>query len=90
MTGVDSRMQALRNRFVAAAPGEADALQQARFSADWDEARRIAHGLAGRSGMFGYHGLGETALALEESIDAATGDPEALLRKLVAELRALS
>lgn len=79
-------MTALRARFAAAAPGEAEQLERALAAGDADAMRRIAHGLAGRAGMFGFDALGVTALAADEAND--THLPQAA-RALVSALRSL-
>lgn len=67
MTAFDKRFEALRQRFVGAAEAEAHLLERSLAEQDVPEIRRVAHGLAGRSGMFGYRELGEIALAVEEA-----------------------
>jgi HPt (histidine-containing phosphotransfer) domain-containing protein len=79
-------MAQFRSRFVAAAAGEAGELEQLLQAGDHAGVRRIAHGLAGRAGMFGFHELGETARSADEA------DDDSLLphgRRLLEELRAL-
>ena len=89
MTDFAGRMGALRERFVASAAGEADTLAEAGASGRWSEVRAIAHGLAGRAGMFGFPEVGAAALALEEGIEAGA-DPRGPLSALIAMLRALT
>lgn len=79
-------MAALRARFRAAAPAEATRLDRALDRGDPDGMRRIAHGLAGRAGMFGFDALGAMALRADEAADAEL--PEAA-RALLTALREL-
>ena len=75
----DERMAALRGRFVAAAGEQADRIEAALDAGDLEGARAIAHGLAGRSGLFGFVALGEVARLTDEA-------EEGLLRSRAAEL----
>ena len=80
----DARMALLRDRFVAAAGEQADRLEHALREGDCAGARALAHGLAGRSALFGFGPLGEIARAADEA------DAPALPRRaaeLVAALR---
>jgi HPt (histidine-containing phosphotransfer) domain-containing protein len=83
---IEERMAALRARFAAAAPGEAEQLARALQACDTDAMRRIAHGLAGRAGMFGFDALGATALRADDATDPEL--PEAA-RALLTALRGL-
>jgi HPt (histidine-containing phosphotransfer) domain-containing protein len=83
---IEERMAALRARFAAAAPGEAEQLERALEAGDAEAMRRIAHGLAGRAGMFGFDALGATALRADEAKYAEL--PEAA-RALLTGLREL-
>jgi HPt (histidine-containing phosphotransfer) domain-containing protein len=67
---IEERMAALRARFATAAPAEAAELEYALEAGDADAMRRIAHGLAGRAGMFGFAALGAAALRADEASDA--------------------
>lgn len=80
-------MAALRQRFVAAASGQADEIEALLQRGDLEGARQVAHGLAGRSGMFGFADLGETARRVDEA-DTATLPRHA--KKLLAALRRLT
>jgi HPt (histidine-containing phosphotransfer) domain-containing protein len=55
---------------------------------DWHGIRDLAHGLAGRAGMFGYDEIGEIARQVEEAIDAGR-EPGDQVAGLTARLRAL-
>ena len=83
---MDDRMAQLRQRFRGAAAGQADALESFLAKNDLEAARQLAHGLAGRSGLFGFGELGETARRVDEA--SAAELPE-YGRELVAALRAL-
>ena len=61
------RMAALRQRFVDAAAGRADEIEALLRERDLEGVRHVAHGLAGRSGMFGFAELGETARRVDEA-----------------------
>jgi HPt (histidine-containing phosphotransfer) domain-containing protein len=81
------RMAALRGRFVAAAGEQADMIAAALQGGDLEAARALAHGLAGRSGLFGFAALGELARLADEA-DAVALPGRA--RELVAALRQVS
>ena len=87
MTLDPEKMLALRRRFVAAAGGQADQLDRLLQQGDYEGVRSIAHGLAGRSGMFGFSELGETAREVDEADVAAILEPT---RKLLNALRQLA
>lgn len=80
-------MAALRQRFVAAASGQADQLEALLRQGDIEGVRQIAHGLAGRSGMFGFDDLGQTARRVDEA--EAAGLP-AQADELLTALRQLA
>ena len=80
-------MAALKARFAAAAPAEADQLERALDAGDPPAIRRIAHGLAGRAGMFGFDAVGAAALRADEADDADLPDAA---RALLAALRDVS
>jgi HPt (histidine-containing phosphotransfer) domain-containing protein len=83
---IDDRMAQLRQRFMRAAHGHADALESLLAQNDLEAARQLAHGLAGRSGMFGFGELGETARRVDE---VSAAELPGYARELVAALRAL-
>lgn len=83
MTPLENKMAELRARFAESAIGQAGELQRLVSSGNFDEARLIAHGLAGRSGMFGYDELGAIALAADE---AAPADLPVRLEDLISAL----
>ena len=83
----EDRMAALRQRFVAAASGQADEIEALLGRGDLEGVRRVAHGLAGRSGMFGFADLGETARRVDE---AETASLTRHAEELLAALRRLA
>jgi HPt (histidine-containing phosphotransfer) domain-containing protein len=83
----EDRMAALRQRFVAAASGQADEIETLLRRGDLEGVRRVAHGLAGRSGMFGFADLGETARRVDE---AETASLTRHAEELLAALRRLA
>ena len=70
MSAFDERMAALRQRFLARAAADRAALIEARLNADRAAICRIAHGLAGAAGTFGYPELSAAALRVEEAEEA--------------------
>jgi HPt (histidine-containing phosphotransfer) domain-containing protein len=86
MTDFAARMAALRERFLAQARVETDAVAAHAREGDHAALRDLCHGLAGRAGMFGFKPLGNAARDVEEAIDAGLDD--ARLQPLVAQLLA--
>jgi HPt (histidine-containing phosphotransfer) domain-containing protein len=84
MTAFEERMQALRARFVGQACAEADHIEEYARRGDWRGVRDLAHGIAGRAGMFGFSTLSEEACVLENAIDR--GEASARLAELSAAL----
>ena len=80
----DARMAALRGRFVAAAGEQAEKIETTLQAGDFEAVRGLAHGLAGRSGLFGFAALGELARLADEADTAALPGHA---RDLVAALR---
>ena len=81
------RMTALRQRFIASVGDQADQIEAFLASDDIEGARGIAHGLAGRSGLFGFAELGEIAREADEA------DPSAFRHRaheLLAALRSVA
>lgn len=87
MSPLEQKMAELRARFLADAAERADALEQLTASGDFEAGRAIAHGLAGRAGMFGFDEIGALALAAEE---AAPAELPARLDELQRGLRSLA
>lgn len=80
-------MAQLRQRFVDAAGDQADRIEALLRTGDVEGARRLAHGLAGRSGMFGFTELGEAARRVDEAEPAVL---PAQAEELLARLRTLA
>lgn len=76
MDEFDRRMDALRLRFRARAAADAGALRDAWAERDLDALRRIAHGLAGNAGLFGYSELGDAARALDDALGTPVEDAQ--------------
>ena len=72
----DERMAQLRVRFLTRAAAERLQLADAAERLDREELRRLAHGIAGSAGVFGFPDIGERARALEEAVDAGCGEAE--------------
>lgn len=88
MSDFDERFTRLQARFAAQAAHEATELERLAAAGDWDGVRTLAHGLAGRAGMFGHRDVGAIALEVEEAIDAG-GEPRDQVADLAARLGAL-
>lgn len=73
MSDMDARMAQLRARFRARAGEEEARLRAALAGADLAEIRRLAHGLHGSAGVFGFPKLGEDAAMVESAIDHGQG-----------------
>ena len=86
MSGIESGMAKLRQRFLDSTARQADTLDRLAGEGDLAGIRHIAHGLAGVAGMFGFPALGDIAFAVDEAEDAdlVTG-----AQQLVAALRGL-
>lgn len=84
MSAFEDKMEQLRARFRLRAASERDLLTRALNDGDRDEIRRIAHGLAGTAGVFGYGEISRDALMLEEAVDSA--ESLAKIQMLGAEL----
>ncbi|MBA3669161.1 MAG: Hpt domain-containing protein [Sphingomonas sp.] len=80
MSDFDDRMAQLRARFVFRAQCERTQFEAAMQSLDRVEMKRLAHGLAGSAGVFGFHTISLDAQAVEVAVDAAAKDDE--LRRL--------
>lgn len=92
MSEFDDRMAQLRARFVARAAEQRAQLVAALLAGDHDEMRRLAHGLSGSAGVFGFPEISADAQALEEAVDEGV-EEEALKRlagTLLERLKALT
>lgn len=90
MSDFDDRFARLRARFATGAAREAVELERlvGTGAADWHGIRDLAHGLAGRAGMFGHGPLGDIARGVEAAIDEGE-EPREAVDRLVTALRAL-
>lgn len=79
MTAFDERLAGLRARFVARAAQDGVRLRDVADAGDLAEIRRIAHGLAGTAGTFGFPQISDAARAVEE----APGDLRTPLARLL-------
>ncbi len=69
MTEFESRMAELRARFVVRAADDRARLVIAIQDQDRAEIRRLAHGLSGTGGVFGFAALSDAAEAVEVGVD---------------------
>ncbi len=69
MTDFDARMSQLRKRFQSRAAEDRTRLAAAVGAEDRAETRRLAHGLSGSGGVFGFAGLSAAAEAVELAAD---------------------
>jgi HPt (histidine-containing phosphotransfer) domain-containing protein len=69
VTDLDERMAQLRARFRTRAAADRARIAAALDQADWDEVRRLAHGLSGSGGVFGFPQVSKDAEAVEIAID---------------------
>jgi len=81
------KMAALQQRFVASVGDHAERIETLLDGGDLEGVRVLAHGLAGRSGMFGFAELGEMARQVDEADPATLGDRA---HELLAALRRVS
>ena len=88
MSDFYDRFARLRARFAAQAQQEAAEIERLAAEGEWSGIRDLAHGLAGRAGMFGHGALGDVAREVEEAIDGG-GQPGEMAAELAARLRGL-
>ena len=69
MSGFDKRMAGFRARFCARAAADRAQIATALASGDFDEVRRLAHGLSGSGGVFGFPEVSADAELVENAID---------------------
>ena len=84
MSGFEEKMAQLRQRFLVRAEDERGQLIAAATAGDRSEMRRLAHGLSGSAGVFGFPEIGLDAQALEEAVDAGADEGE--IRRLCSIL----
>jgi HPt (histidine-containing phosphotransfer) domain-containing protein len=88
MTAFETRIDALRRRFVAQAVADAARIEERAIVNDWNDIRQLSHGLAGRAGMFGFAPLSNDAGELERAIEQGA-DVEQLRRRAHGLINAL-
>ncbi len=90
MSGIEDRLSLLRARFLERARSDAEALAAALQSGDIATISRLAHGIAGNAGLFGFPDVSAEASSLEYAIEEAEPMWPDRTRALVTSLRALS
>jgi HPt (histidine-containing phosphotransfer) domain-containing protein len=85
---MDDRMAKLRERFIARSRVDREALAGAFAGGNRVELGRIAHGLSGAGGLFGFPAISALASQLESGVDRNEPD-SALQTKLDALTAAL-
>lgn len=86
----DDPLAPLRARFQARAAIEAAALAQALAAGEAAEVERIAHGLAGAAGLFGFADVGAAAIAVDQAFAAGRPIDAAKVNRLIKTLQALA
>ena len=89
MSDFDARMGQLRARFLERATAEREQLAAALGAGDLASLERLAHGLSGSAGVFGFSQISRAAQQLEEWLTGGGGgdaDVERLCRDLLAEI----
>jgi len=76
MTAFDERMAKLRERFVERAGMERTELIEARHRRDRETLRRLAHGLSGSAGVFGFPEISVEAARLETAVDEGASEED--------------
>ena len=80
-------MAALRLRFRERALADADQLEAALAANDRSQAEKVAHGLAGTAGIFGYRRISEAAAAADRAFASGRPDAASAAGALVAVVR---
>jgi HPt (histidine-containing phosphotransfer) domain-containing protein len=85
---LDARMAALRERFRVRAADDRASILAAHDAGDFAQVGRLAHGLSGSGGVFGFPELSADAQAVENAIDAGAKPEEiaALCDRLLVRL----
>jgi HPt (histidine-containing phosphotransfer) domain-containing protein len=86
----DDPLGPLRARFQARAAIEATALAEALAGGEAVEVERIAHGLAGAAGLFGFADVGAAAIAVDQDFAAGRPIDTAKVKRLIETLQALA
>lgn len=85
----DDPLAALRAEFRIRAVEDRATLEQALAVGDDDRVERVAHGLAGSAGLFGFTDIGAAALAVDEGFASGRALDAAAADRLIAALDAL-
>lgn len=81
----DDPLAVLRAEFRVRLAEDRAALAQALAGRDLDRVERVAHGLAGAAGLFGFSDIGAAALAVDDGFASGRGlDAQAVDRLIVA------
>ncbi|MBD7941585.1 Hpt domain-containing protein [Brevundimonas guildfordensis] len=82
-------LEPLRLRFRERAGADSLALADALARADAPEIERLAHGLAGAAGLFGFVEVGDLAMQIDQGFAAGKTPPDDQVRALIVALRRL-
>lgn len=74
MSDAEAQMRRLRERFLARAESDRATMISALAVGDRAGLLKLAHGLAGVAGIFGYGDISSRASALEDAVDAGAGE----------------
>lgn len=85
----DDPLAVLKAEFRVRAVEDQAELEQARAVGDDDRVERVAHGLAGSAGLFGFSDIGAAALAVDDGFASGRGLDAAAVDRLIAALDAL-
>jgi len=86
----DDPLAPLRIRFRARAAEEATALAEALAGGDAAGIERIAHGLAGAAGLFGFADVGAAAVAVDQDFAVGRLIDAGRVERLIGTLKALA
>lgn len=82
-----SALAELAARFISGAQIDAQRLEQALKSEDFDAIERIAHSMAGAAGIFGLTDIGAAALAIDDRFANGTRPAPEMVETLIARVR---
>lgn len=82
-------LAALRTEFLCRAVEDRAALIDALATSDVDRMERIAHGLAGSAGLFGFSEVGAAAMAMDDGFASGRGLDSGAMDRLISALAAL-
>jgi HPt (histidine-containing phosphotransfer) domain-containing protein len=74
---IDALLAVARADFARRLPAKTAEIENLVSASAWDEARRASHKLRGSAATYGFPALGEAAAAIEDSLLAAGGAPDA-------------